>query len=546
MAKKKRNLFISGVLILSVANIVIKVIGLMFKIPLTNIIGDSGMGYFNSAYTIYVWFYMISTAGLPVAVSIMISEARAKGNVKEVNRIFRVTLVMFLIIGFVGSASMMFGSGGFAALIGNDGARLSIFAIAPTLFFICISSAIRGYFQGYQYMAPTAVSQLIEALGKLIFGILLATYAIGCGFALTKVSAFALLGIVTAVFLGMVYLIVMKIRFKSEEFDEDYVSKIDKNLPVRSSGKIASTVAKIAIPVTISSSVMSLTNLIDLSIVMRRLQSIGLSQAMSNAIWGNYSSLAVPMFNLPPVLIYPISYSLVPLLSAHIADGKTELAKDEMKRAIRVSAIIILPMALGLSVMAEPILKLLYNKNSAVMAAPLLSILALSVFFVGMIAITNAILQATKHERLPIFSMLAGAVVKIITSIVLIGIPSVGIYGTPIGTLLCYGTTTVINFYYISKYVDIRPQIFPTFVKPLVASVICCFGAYGTYLAVGLFVDVNSARAANALATFAALGVAVVLYMVSVLLFRALSREDMQMIPKGEKIYSILHKIKLM
>ena len=180
------------------------------------------------------------------------------------------------------------------------------------------------------------------------------------------------------------------------------------------------------------------------------------------------------------------------------------------------------------------------------MAAPLLSILALSVFFVGMIAITNAILQATKHERLPIFSMLAGAVVKIITSIVLIGIPSVGIYGTPIGTLLCYGTTTVINFYYISKYVDIRPQIFPTFVKPLVASVICCFGAYGTYLAVGLFVDVNSARAANALATFAALGVAVVLYMVSVLLFRALSREDMQMIPKGEKIYSILHKIKLM
>lgn len=179
------------------------------------------------------------------------------------------------------------------------------------------------------------------------------------------------------------------------------------------------------------------------------------------------------------------------------------------------------------------------------MAAPLLSVLALSVFFVGMIAITNAILQATKHERLPIFSMLAGAVVKIITSIVLIGIPSVGIYGTPIGTLLCYGTTTVINFYYISKYVDIRPKIFSTFVKPLAASVVCCLGAYGAYLAAGLLLDV-SGRAGNALATFAALGVAVVIYLLAILLLRALSRDDMRMIPKGDKIYGILHKIKLM
>ncbi len=546
MTKKKKNLFISGVLILSVANIVIKVVGLMFKIPLTNIIGDSGMGYFNSAYTIYVWFYMISTAGLPVAVSIMISEARAKGNIKEVDRIFNVTLIMFLVIGFVGSACMMLGSGGFAALIGNDGARMSIFAIAPTLFFICISSAIRGYFQGYQHMAPTAVSQLIEAVGKLTFGILFATYAMGCSFALTKVAAYALLGIVTAVFLGMVYLIIVKVRFKPKDFDDEYIAKADGALPVRTRGKIASTIAKIAIPVTISSSVMSLTNLIDLSIVMRRLQSIGLSQAMSNAIWGNYSSLAVPMFNLPPVLIYPISYSLVPLLSAHIADGKEEKARGEMKSALRVSAIIILPMALGLSVMAEPILKLMYNRNSAEMAAPLLSILALSVFFVGMISITNAILQATKHEKLPIFSMLAGAVVKIITSIVLIGIPSVGIYGTPIGTLLCYATTTVINFFYLSKFVNIRPKILSTFVKPLVAGIICCIGAFGTFSLVAGFVDVNSGRMGNALATFLSIAVAGVVYLIAVLLLRALDRDDMQMIPKGEKIYGILHKMKLM
>ncbi|MCI8331401.1 MAG: polysaccharide biosynthesis protein [Clostridiales bacterium] len=546
MAKKAKNLFLSGVFILSISNIIIKVIGLMFKIPLTNIIGDSGMGYFNSAYTIYVWFYMISTAGLPVAVSIMISEARAKGNRLEVKRIYKVTLGLFLLIGAAGTAIMMLGAGGFASLIGNDGARLSILAIAPTLFFICISSAIRGYFQGYQYMAPTAVSQLIEAAGKLIFGILLASYAVSRfteQSALPTVSSYAIFGLDIAVFLGMLYLIFAKLRFKSEQFDQDVAA--EESGVVRSNGRIAVTIAKIAIPVTISSSVMSLTNLIDLSIVMRRLQSIGLSQAMSNAVWGNYSSLAVPMFNLPPVLIYPISYSLVPLLSGYFADGRREKANKTMHSAIRISAIIIIPMALGLSVMAEPILKLLYNPHSAEMAAPLLSILALSVFFVGMIAITNAVLQASGHEKLPILSMVAGAVVKIISSLILIGIPSVGIYGTPIGTFLCYMTTTIINFYYIAKHTGVVPKLVQTFLKPLAAGFACCIGAYGTYFVVSRFVDV-SGRVGNGVATLAAIMVACILYMALLLLCKGISQEDVQMLPKGNKIAGLLHKMRLM
>ncbi|MCI8589802.1 MAG: polysaccharide biosynthesis protein [Clostridiales bacterium] len=546
MAKKAKNLFLSGVFILSISNIIIKVIGLMFKIPLTNIIGDSGMGYFNSAYTIYVWFYMISTAGLPVAVSIMISEARAKGNLLEVKRIYKVTMGLFLLIGAAGTAVMMLGAGGFASLIGNDGARLSILAIAPTLFFICISSAIRGYFQGYQYMVPTAISQLIEAAGKLIFGILLASYAVSRfteQSALPTVSSYAIFGLDIAVFLGMLYLIFAKFRFKSEQFDKDVVAK--ETGVVRSNGRIAATIAKIAIPVTISSSVMSLTNLIDLSIVMRRLQSIGLSQAMSNAVWGNYSSLAVPMFNLPPVLIYPISYSLVPLLSGYFADGRQEKANKTMHSAIRISAIIIIPMALGLSVMAEPILKLLYNPHSAEMAAPLLSILALSVFFVGMIAITNAILQASGHEKLPILSMVAGAVVKIISSLILIGIPSIGIYGTPIGTFLCYMTTTIINFYYIAKYTGVVPKLVQTFLKPLAAGFVCCMGAYGTYFVASRFVDVSS-RVGNGIATLAAIMIACILYLTLLLLCKGLDKEDICMLPKGNKIAGLLHKMRLM
>lgn len=545
MAKKARNMFLSGVVILSISNIVIKIVGMLFKIPLANLIENSGMGYFNSAYTIYVWFYMISTAGLPVAVSIMISEARALGNFKEVKRIFRVTLIMFIIIGAIGTAAMIFGSGGFASLIGNEGASLAIMAIAPTLFFICISSAVRGYFQGYQYMTPTAISQLIEAVGKLTFGILLAKYAIsifGKGHsALPTVAAWTIFGVGLAVFCGMVYLIFAMWRFRRKSTDE----VIDESKPVRSAKRIALTVAKIAIPVTISASVMSLTNLIDLGVVMRRLQSIGLSEDMSNAIWGNYSSLAVPMFNLPPVLVYPISYSIVPLLSGYFADGSRDKARNAMNSSLRISAIIILPMSLGLSVMAEPILRLMFPARSAQMAAPLLSILALSVFFVGMISITNAILQASKHENLPIISMVAGAVVKIISSIILIGIPEIGIYGTPIGTFLCYMTTTVINFFFLAKYIDLRPSFTGTFIKPLAASVICCFGAYGGYKAASLVLDVNG-RMGNLLATFCGIAVAGIIYLILVLLFRLIGEDEVKMLPKGNKIYGLLKKAKLM
>ena len=171
---KSRRLFFSGVLFLGGANLVVKIIGLFFKIPMSYYLGSEGMGYFNSAYQIYTWLYMLSTAGLPVAVSILVSEARARGDRRSVRRIDRITSVSFFVIGLLGMLIMMLGAEPLAVLIGAPNARFSIFAMAPALFFICLSSAQRGYFQGFQEMAPSAVSQVLEALGKLAVGVLLA------------------------------------------------------------------------------------------------------------------------------------------------------------------------------------------------------------------------------------------------------------------------------------------------------------------------------------------------------------------------------------
>ena len=325
------------------------------QIPITNIIGDEGMAT-NAAYSIYVWFYMISTAGLPIAVSILISDCRAKGRINEVKRVFAITVMLFLLIGLFGTGIMFFGAKMFANLIGSESIYYCIMAISPTLFLICISSAIRGFFQGYQNMVPTAISQIIEAVGKLVLGIVFALYAIRQGYSLPIVAAYAISGLTIGVAVGMLFLIVCKLTFRQSVYDEEYtVNGIDET--VRPEPSAGLDTYQTAIPITISASVMSPTNMIDVMIVIRRLLSAGLSEANAVEVW-QLTSLAVPMFNLPPVLIYPISYSDYPAISSALTSGDRERADNAMNGSFKVAAIIALPSALGLSVMAKPVLSL--------------------------------------------------------------------------------------------------------------------------------------------------------------------------------------------
>jgi len=538
-------MFFSGVLVLTIANLLIKVIGLLFKIPITNIIGDEGMGYFNAAYTIYTWFYMISTAGLPVAVSVMISKGRTSGNFKEVKKIYKITMLLFVAIGLVGMLLMIFLSKSFADVMGSRSIYLSIIAIAPTLFFICISSAVRGYFQGYQNMFPTAVSQIIEALGKLILGILFANYAISKGYDLPMVAAYAISGLAIGAAGGMLYLLASKLLFKPMLYDAEFQKPEDTVFADRKSSAILKNLVVIAIPITISASVMSLTNLIDAAVVIRRLMSTGLTEELAVASYGNYTSLAVPMFNLPPVLIYPISYSIIPLLSSIIETKDRARAELVTNSALRVAALIAIPCALGMSVLSKPILSLFYKQSSVESAAPLLSILSLSVFFIGMLSITNAVLQANGQERKPIVSMLVGSGVKLVSSYILIGLP-VGngeylrMYGTPISTFLCYLTVTLFNFYFLAKHVGIKPSVVSVFVKPFAAALVCAAAAIGSYTILNGFMP------GSRLVTLASILVAAIVYVLLIFVVKAINKDDVMLLPKGKFIYGLLHKIKLM
>ena len=263
MSQKKQG-FVYGAMILMLSNIIVKVVGAIFKIPLANVIGDNAMGYFSSAYSIYSMCFLISTAGLPVAISRMIAAARARKNFRESDQIYRVSLLIFMVIGFFGTALLFFGADAFAAGAKSPQLAICIRTISPIMFFICLVSCFRGYFQGYQNMIPTAVSQVVEVLGNLFLGLTAGIFASKNGYSAPVVASFALGGITLGVVLSAFYMAFAK-----------HVSKRDReaglDLVPRGKGEIARELIAIAIPITISSSIMSLTSVIDSMLAVGRM-----------------------------------------------------------------------------------------------------------------------------------------------------------------------------------------------------------------------------------------------------------------------------------
>lgn len=556
--QRKQN-FVFGALLLMISGIICKLIGAFFKVPLTNMIGDTGMGYFSSAYSIYTVLFTISTAGIPVAISRIISSYIVKKDKAAVAKTYSISMSILICFGVIGFSIMFFFAPQLAEkVLNNKGAVYSIKALAPTLFFICLESALRGYFQGHQNMTPTAVSQIIESVGKLFIGILGALYALNRGFKLELVSAFAIIGIGIGAALSCIYLIISKYSYKSYDYGIP-----DKALKKPTTKAILIEIAVIAIPITLSSLVLSIANLIDSTVIMRCLQNSGLTleaakaliannenfnmlkmtdneiiAEASNILYGNYTSLAVTMYNLPLVLLTPLSISIIPVLSeAFTKKDKTKI-NEITDSAFRIQSVVSLPCSLGLCVLSYPALCVLYKSSPAQMAAPLLSILSISIFFIAMVSVTNAMLQSLHKQWLPIISMAAGVLVKFIFSYILISIPEINIYGAPISTLACYFTAMLVNFFFMAKYAKCVPSIKKVFLKPFIASAVCAAAALGSYSILVKFASESR------IITVLSILIAAVIFLVTLFLIGGLEKNDILLLPKGEKIYKILLKLK--
>ena len=529
--KSDIGMFFSGVLVLTFASILVKAVGLISKIVLNRVVGSVGAGYYSSAYEIYAYLYVLSTSGLPVAISIMVSKSRGRGKIKEAKRIFDIAFIVLLIIGTVFSLGMILFSDKIASLIGASDTRLSIIMIAPTMLFICLSSCLRGYFQGYQLMIPTAISQVIEAVVKVFLGVLLALYAKNKGYGDHVVAAYTILGVTIGVLLGMVYLYIKKLFFKEYNYlPSDLI--IDDNQ--KSKKQIFKELFSIAIPITLSSSVLSLTTIIDTVMVQNRLLAYGMNEISVRIYYGDYTSLVISMFNLPTILFYPIANALVPLISMANGEVNKKRSREIRELSMRIINIIAIPCAFGLGVFAYPILNLLmFKEDSVSRAAPWLSIAAASVMFLGIISVTNAFLNTAGKQKLPIISMLVGAIAKLISNYILLG--KIGIYGAPISTVICYLFASSMNIFFTIKHFGKLPSLKRSFGLPILSSIISIGSSAILYLGLTMLLP-------SKIATLIAIIVAVLLYFVISFKIKSITADDIYMIPNGEKVLKFLFK----
>ena len=524
--KAQAGTFLSGVLILSISTVLVKIVGLACKIPLIAILGAEGMGYFNSAYEIYALLCVISTAGLPVALAMLIAGADARGDGVQVARIYRSASRLFLSLGTAGTLGMWIFAEPIARAIGNVDAKACVVAISPALFCVCVASAVRGYFQGCHRMSPTAISQLIEAFSKLVFGVLFAYVGVQRGHSIPVCAAYSVWGLTLGTAISALYLCVLKAWD-----DRQHASKKEK---LRTRGKSAcGLLVRIALPITISAGVLSVTRMVDMTLILHRLGDLGVSLSEANRIYGAYTTLALPVFSLIPALVTPIALSLVPGLSAAIEARAEEGQARMVGDALRLTVLLSIPASFGIAVYAHPILSLLFaGEHEAIdIAAPLLSLLGASVFFSCMITTTNAILQSFRKTEKPIISTVVGSTVKIVGAYLLIGIPKLGVLGAPISTLLCSLTITGMNLFYLHTCLP-RADVLAVgkiFVRPLAAAL----GA--VLLSVAVYLPVCEWTNRERLGFLAALFAAVIAYAAFAVLFGAVTREDLLLLPRRRR-----------
>ena len=522
--------FISGVLLLSLSTVAVKVIGLAFKIPMLSLLGTDGMGYFNSAYEIYALLCVIATAGLPTALSMLISSARAKGEGERIRKTFRSALALFTAIGMIGSAVMALFSQKLAEAIGNPDARLSIVAIAPTLLIICISSAIRGYAQGFEYMSPTALSQLMEAAGKLAFGVIFARLALERGLALPTVAAFAVAGIGVGAAISLVYLLAAMGSKKIKRQLNDCTAEC--SIRIKSSLR---ELVSVALPITLGSAVIGLTRIIDMTQIMRGLQDIGVSADESNRIYGAYTTLALPVFSLVPSLIAPISMALVPGLSAAIARRDRAGERSVTESSLRYTSLLATPASFALALYSEPILSIIFpsQRDAIELCAPLLSMLGGSVLFSCLMTTTNALLQSYRKQILPIISMSLGVALKLVSTYALVRTEQIGVMGAPIGSLICNISVTYLNLYFLWKYSGVRIETFGTLLGPLIASLASVGGGFALYRF--LLTRTESTLLPFGVAVF----VSAFAYIAIALMLGCITEQDIRLLPFGARIVNM-------
>ena len=522
--------YLKGATILAAATLIVRIIGAVFRIPLQRIVGDSGIGLLHTVNTVYFFILTVAASGLSIALSKMVSSAHSLNRTRQIKKIFSTLFILFIAVGLLGAAAMVIFSGHISQLMtGSTQARASFVAISPAIFFICIAVVYRGYTQGLSIMTPVSVAQVSEAASRFIIVISIVLILMNRGYPMPIVIAGAFWG--TSISTGIYFLCYIFYRRKLRQtvsLNED-VNEVAPD----TRRFILKQLFKIGLPITICASIINLLNLTTAAFANNRLQTaLGISFLEARVLLGTYANTH-NLFNIPSTFMLPLTASLIPVIVAFRTHNDDASAVVQVESGLKIANIIALAAGVGLTVLASPIIRVVYPKTGAE-AVMLMPIMGVASYFLCLVFITNGILQAYGLEKFTIISLAVGGAVKIALAWVLIGNPQVNIYGAAISMTTCFAISSALNLFFIANKIKKPPRFMPAFAKPL----LCAISMGG--VAFAMYSGVYWLWPSPLLALISAVLPAALIYLSLIVVTGAITYEDMQMLPKGEKLAKIL------
>ncbi|MBQ2671426.1 MAG: polysaccharide biosynthesis protein [Clostridia bacterium] len=581
--KKISQSFAAGALIIAVGMLIVKIAGAAFKIPLASILRAEGLGYFNLAYNLYNPLYALATAGLPIAISRMVAKNVAEKRYKDVRMIHKISIPMFVTTGLVGSILMIIGAQICVMFTSSPDVIYSIWALTPTVFFSCMISIYKGYYEGLRNMIPTAVSEIVEAIGKVIFGLGFAYAAVECGMneyynygtvfgrvcesesmaqnaVLPFASAGAVLGITLGAISGFIY-IYIKYKLTGDGITQEELENSSESRPKKVLMKM---LIDMAVPVALGAIIMNVAGFIDAMLILNRIKHI--MDTVPDAILNVYGSL-IPQETIKeknvhvfmsgcfgymntitmmlPTITQSFAISALPNVTSAWVKGIKEKIKKSIETVLKITSLIAFPIGIGMATLAYPIMDLVYgtigkgkNIGEIHIAADIMVVYALATVFVAISMPICSMLQAIGRADLPLKILTIGMVLKVVFNYLLVGIPQVNIQGAGIGTLICYVFICISGVALLCRETHFKFDLWKIFGKPLVCSLICGVSAYLFY---GVFVHFLNIK----IATIVSISLAGVVYILMLFLTKTVTSEELKNFPKGKKIIKILEKCHL-
>ena len=517
--------FLKGTMILTISSIIVKVIGSLNWIILSRVLGGEGIGLYQMGFPIYLMAITVSSAGVPVAISIITSEKLANKDYRGAKRVFNVSLRLLLISGLVFSSALLFGADFLINqhIIRDARAYYSIIALAPAVFFVTFLASFRGYLQGWQIMTPTATSEVVEQLVRVITMLVFADLFMPYG--LAYAAGGASMGAGAGAFCALLVLMWFYRRLKRRLHEE--IEAQDDSIPQESAGHIIKRLLKLALPVSLTSLMLPIGANLDLLIVPQRLEVAGFDVRHATELFGYLTGMAVPLVNLATIFTAAMTISLVPSISESRTLERFDAIRDKIRLAFRVAMIITFPCFMGLFFLAEKVAALIYNAPGAAGAIQTMSV---GILFLGMHQISTGILQGLGKTAIPVINMILACLVKVVMSWWLTAIPLLGIKGASMATVADFAVAAIINMGFIYKYTGFTFSL-GSLLKPLLAA-----GVMGAVI----YAVLGITEQLGMWCVLFAMVAAVPSYALALLAFGGLTKEDLENIPfVGRKILAV-------